>query len=367
MANTPVITIYDKDGNPYSFSVARGPRGEKGDKGAQGERGEKGEAFTYADFTAEQLAALRGEKGDKGEKGDAGTGVTILGSYDTSDELFSTHPIGAFGDSYLVGGDLYVWSDTESTWKNVGSIQGPQGEKGDVGPQGPQGEQGEQGEKGDPFTYKDFTAEQLAELKGEKGDVGPQGEQGPKGDTGAIGPQGEKGDVGAAGPQGEKGEKGDAFTYADFTAEQLAGLKGEKGDKGDKGDTPIKGVDYLTQEDYLEIDSRIYSMTNSKQDETVFDTGSSVSFELVDNTEYQRGTLTSLSVAFPANVSNGYISSVVFTSGSTAVSFAYPSGIKWSGVDITNGQFVPKASKYYEVIFYYNNLGFNGIVRGVDI
>ena len=32
---------------------------------------------------------------------------------------------------------------------------------------------------------------------------------------------------------GLKGDKGDPFTYSDFTAEQLAALKGEKGDKGD--------------------------------------------------------------------------------------------------------------------------------------
>ena len=35
--------------------------------------------------------------------------------------------------------------------------------------------------------------------------------------------------------KGEKGDKGDAFTYEDFTPEQLAALKGEKGDKGDTG------------------------------------------------------------------------------------------------------------------------------------
>lgn len=46
--------------------------------------------------------------------------------------------------------------------------------------------------------------------------------------------------VAAQGPRGEKGDKGDAFTYEDFTAEQLAALKGEKGDKGDTGP---KGAD----------------------------------------------------------------------------------------------------------------------------
>ena len=46
-----------------------------------------------------------------------------------------------------------------------------------------------------------------------------RGEQGVKGD---------KGDKGADGAPGAKGDKGDAFTYSDFTAEQLAALKGEK-------------------------------------------------------------------------------------------------------------------------------------------
>ena len=35
--------------------------------------------------------------------------------------------------------------------------------------------------------------------------------------------------------RGEKGDKGDPFTYSDFTTEQLAALKGAKGDKGDPG------------------------------------------------------------------------------------------------------------------------------------
>ena len=58
---------------------------------------------------------------------------------------------------------------------------------------------------------------------------------------------------------GLKGDKGDPFTYSDFTAEQLAALKGEKGDKGDTGVTgadgytPVKGTDYWTATDKSEI------------------------------------------------------------------------------------------------------------------
>lgn len=39
-----------------------------------------------------------------------------------------------------------------------------------------------------------------------------------------------------------KGEKGDAFTYSDFTPEQLEGLKGAKGEDG------VDGIDGVTQD-----------------------------------------------------------------------------------------------------------------------
>ena len=111
-------------------------------------------------------------------------------------------------------------------------LHGDKGDKGDTGLQGPQGPKGDKGDigprgpKGDAFTYSDFTAEQLATLKGEKGDTGAIGPQGPKGDTGPQGPQGEKGDTGPRGLQGIQG---------------VQGPQGDKGDKGDKGDTGPQG------------------------------------------------------------------------------------------------------------------------------
>ena len=110
-------------------------------------------------------------------------------------------------------------------FKNLKGEAGPKGEKGekgDTGERGPQGEQGIQGPvgpagpKGDAFTYNDFTPEQLAALKGPKGD---------KGEIGPVGPQGPKGDAGEKGEQGEQGPKGDAFTYNDFTPDEISNLK----------------------------------------------------------------------------------------------------------------------------------------------
>ena len=63
---------------------------------------------------------------------------------------------------------------------------------------------GPKGDKGEPFTYEDFTQEQLESLKGDKG---PQGERGP------IGPPGENG------VNGEDGQDGKSFTPSDLTDE----------------------------------------------------------------------------------------------------------------------------------------------------
>lgn len=67
------------------------------------------------------------------------------------------------------------------------------------------------GPKGDAFTYADFTAEQLAGLKGPKGDAFTYA------------------DFTAEQLAELKGPKGDAFEYSDFTPAQLAALKGDPG------------------------------------------------------------------------------------------------------------------------------------------
>ena len=84
-----------------------------------------------------------------------------------------------------------------------------------AGQTGPRGAQGEAGPKGDSFTYEDFTAEQLASLKGPKGDTGQTGA------TGATGPQGP---TGATGPQGPAGADGKGILSANFNADDTLTL-----------------------------------------------------------------------------------------------------------------------------------------------
>nr|DAV52610.1 MAG TPA: collagen triple helix repeat protein [Caudoviricetes sp.] len=142
-------------------------------------------------------------------------------------------------------GNWFKWDAAAGAFADTGvAATGPQGEvgpKGDTGEQGPKGDTGATGPKGDTG------ATGAQGPKGETGATGATGPQGPKGETGARGPQGEQGiqgETGPAGPQGAKGDKGDAFTYSDFTAAQLAALKGDKGNtgpQGEKGDTGATG------------------------------------------------------------------------------------------------------------------------------
>ena len=162
---------------------------------------------------------------------------------------------GAFADTGVAAtgpqGEVGPKGDTGAT-----GATGPQGPKGETGPRGPQGEQGIQGETGPagpqgPVGPKGDTGDTGPQgLKGDTGETGPVGPTGPighQGETGPAGPQGETGERGPKGETGDKGDKGDAFTYSDFTKEQLEGLRGPqgiqgpKGEKGDTGDTGPQG------------------------------------------------------------------------------------------------------------------------------
>ena len=97
---------------------------------------------------------------------------------------------------------------------------------------------GIKGDKGDPFTYEDFTEEQLAALKGEKGD---------KGDQGAQGIQGVQGEAGVSVTHEWNGT---VLTVTSASGTSSADLKGEQGIQGERGEQGLPSE--LTEDEVLE-------------------------------------------------------------------------------------------------------------------
>ena len=184
-----------------------GPTGATGNIGPTGPTGPGGEL---------------GPTGPAGPKGADGTGVTILGSYESEEALKQAHPTGNPGDAYLIQGDLYVWSDTTSDWDNVGTIQGP------VGPTGPTGPIGGTGPIGPT---------------GATGATGPTGPQGKVGNTGPIGPTGATGATGNTGPVGPTGPAISTykanFTFVDAITQTSKTIQVYVVDPEDAGDYTI--------------------------------------------------------------------------------------------------------------------------------
>ncbi len=92
--------------------------------------------------------------------------------------------------------------------------------------------------KGDPFTYDDFTSEQLESL------TGPAGKDGAPGKDGIDG---------APGKDGYTPQKGVDYFDGAPGKDGLDGAPGKNGADGAPGYTPVRGRDYWTEADKQEI------------------------------------------------------------------------------------------------------------------
>lgn len=218
-------SLYVKGDTQYEFFVdMSGATGIQGATGAKGAKGDKGDPFVYDDFTPEQLAGLVGPAGTSIESVVLNNDYTLTFTY-TDGETYTTGSVrGPKGDAFtyedFTPEQLAALTGPQGPEGPAGAdgaqgpagadgadgAQGPQGIQGNAGPSGvgiasvTQGEQdntvritlsngtyyeveldtiqGPQGEKGDTFTYSDLTPAQIASLKGAKGDTGAQGNAG---------------------------------------------------------------------------------------------------------------------------------------------------------------------------------------------
>lgn len=104
-----------------------------------------------------------------------------------------------------------------------------------------------------------------------------------------------------------------------------------------------------------------------KADIPAITTPTGTAAELTDNTEARFGEVATLTLSLPSDTSGDYISSVAFTSGTTATSLSYPDTITMIGTDCIDGVFAPVANKRYTLIVAYDGAGLVGYVAGHEV
>src|SRR5699024_8537378 len=258
----------------WTLIGSKGDQGTQGPPGAQGEPGTPGQAATIqigevttgepgtpaavTNTGTENAAVLkftipRGETGAQGIQGPPGpqvvpgTGLDILGTYDTLEELKAAVTQPKQGQMYNVGTSdpytVYMWDTTNGgEWLSQGQLQGAKGDTGDTGPQGQPGQaatvqvgQVTTGEPGSNATVTNSGTANAAVLDFSI----PRGATGAQGETGAT-PNITVGEVTTL----EPGQQATASMSG--TAENpVLNLGIPKGDTGDAGQGGLTAADVI--------------------------------------------------------------------------------------------------------------------------
>ena len=204
-----------------------------------------GHKITITDAAgSKSVDVMDGSDGKQGAPGEPGRGIV---------SITRTAGTGAAGTV-----DTYTISFTDNTTSTFTVYNGANGKDGTGGTGS--GGTGADGEDGATFTpYVDANGN--LSWSNDKGLANPAtvNIKGPQGDTGAVGEDG----VSAT-----HSWSGTILTITSASGTSSADLKGDKGDtgpqgpqgdKGDKGDTPVKGVNYYTQDDKIEMVNAVLS------------------------------------------------------------------------------------------------------------
>ena len=217
---------------PVQSANIRGPQGPAGADGAQG---------------------VQGPQGPQGPKGDPGTGLDILGQYDSLDELQAAVTEPEIGDNYYVGAaapySIYTWTDVGGTaqWLDGGQLQGAKGDAGGYYVPSVDGS----GNLSWSASEEGMPAVQGANIRGDQGETGAAGAPGEDGATftpsvdgsGNLSWTNDKGlpnptavnitgPQGAAGAQGAPGADGGYYTPAVDSAGNLTWSASKSGMAG---------------------------------------------------------------------------------------------------------------------------------------
>ena len=87
-----------------------------------------------------------------------------------------------------------------------------------------------------------------------------------------------------------------------------------------------------------------------------------------DRAEYRCGTVTELSLSLPEDPASTFACALVFDTpeGNGSAALDYPEGIRWSGDDLVDGEFLLFGERHYTVFLWYDG-SWEATVRGVDL
>ena len=256
--------------NPEPADIS-GPAGPKGDTGAPGPKGENGADGGYyapsldgegnlswtpskSGMAAVSGANIRGPKGadgapgpqgPAGPKGETGSGLEILGRFDSLAELKAAVTGPALGDNYYVGVsapyNIYTWAESEgeAQWIDGGKLQGAPGAAGADGGYYTPGVDAE-GNLSWAASAAGMPAVPGANIRGPQGPAGANGAPGADGAPGSDGAPGEDGGYYTPALDAE-GNLSWTASKSGMAAAAGANIKGPKGDKGDAGEPGAAG------------------------------------------------------------------------------------------------------------------------------
>lgn len=211
-------------------------------------KGEKGDAFTYDDFTEEQILDLKGTDGIDG--------VTFIPSVDEDGNLSWSNESGLDNpETKNIKGNAGVTftpsvsTDGVVSWSNNGGLDNPL----------PINIKGTKGDDGYPFLiYKEYSSIDMFNAD-DFPQIGLMFLVNIPDESGLPVYRFTNEGTGYSmichlANEGIKGEKGDAFKYEDFTGDQLESLKGDKGDTGATPTFSIGAVSTIPSDQVAKIE-----------------------------------------------------------------------------------------------------------------
>ena len=118
---------------------------------------------------------------------------------------------------------------------------------------------------------------------------------------------------------------------------------------------------YLTN-----VTSNVQTQLNDKgQKLQIVELATTATITLADNTIYNGGTQTALTIAVPSAPVLGFLCEIDFSSGATATDWDDDGNLTWFGDNVANNEFTPVANTRYTIMIAYNGVNYMAIAKGI--